>query len=421
VNGQFIASISRGRKLWEVIVYSLVVPVLYGLVWFCVWGGAGLRQSRQAAEMEVLGETYFNNSAHFSVPGNEFCYDVPQEDILVDNAVVFTNHLPGVTPVCKFNEEDSNSAAFNVMNAFSFPSNFSNGGYGSGLSLIFMLACAIFFMAGAGSASLIVDKMASSGRKNNHLARRMFWLVTVGALTTALLSTGGEDALTVLQAAMIVCGLPSAILLCYMLQSLTLMCQQAETFHGEAEYRTPDQPEFPMPIYGGIFNVFEYCASWGKVNQARVDLGMHEVTSAQALEFATGLAIPFVSLRRVLAVVYPLNCKTNMALVCGYGIVYACFVILWIASASVHGLVALAWTAFLGHGILLASIRTQFRAHYNIRSNSIGDLMASALFWPIVHSQMRLHCMAVGGKCGAQDVAVKDPPSRKDTGGELEM
>jgi hypothetical protein len=367
----------------------MISPVAYCLVWFCIWGGVGLRQSRQALELKVLGETHFNNnSAHFLVSGSEFCYDVPQDDLLVGDEVIFTNHLKGVTPVCMFDEVNFNSASFNVLGSFS-PS-FQSAGLSSALSILFIAAIVLFYMASAGATSLIVDKLASSGRKNNHLARRMFWLVTVGALATTLLSSGGAEAVGVLQAAMIVCGLPCAVLLFYMMQSITLFCQSTVKSGKVKDYSFPEQPEFCFPVYGGMYNCFEYIASLGKVNVARVDLGMHQPSKEQVKEFFKGLFVPFISLHQVLTANYPANVKTNAVVVAAYTLLYVGWIMMLFASRSRDELNGLVWTLFVAAGGMLAFIRLGFRNRYNLHSNYVGDVLASAFFWPQVLSQMRL-------------------------------
>lgn len=372
-------------------LYSLAGPVVFSIVWFCVWGGIALRQARQALELESLGVTLFNNSAHFMTDSNEFCYDVPQEDILVDGEVLFTNHLPGVTPVCKFDEDNPDSAIFHVLDSFSFEKSFGRRGLGPVLCLVFMIACAVFFITSAGAISLIVDKMASSGRKNDHLARRVFWLVTAAALSSALLSTGGEDALGGVQATMMICGVPCAILLCYVMQSVTLMCRQA-TNQAIHEYQVPDQAEFSMPVYGGILNTFEYVASFGQVSQARLDQGIGSASAVQTTEFIRGLVIPFVTLSRVLAELYPLHPRTNLVFAGCYGLCYVSWVCLCVASLRWAGLAGLASTVFVVQGSLLAMVRSGFRARYNIRSNMFADVIASTLLWPQVLSQLSLSC-----------------------------
>jgi choline-glycine betaine transporter len=52
--GLFVARISRGRTVGEVIIYALVAPVMYCMLWFGIWGGIGLRQARQALELVSL-------------------------------------------------------------------------------------------------------------------------------------------------------------------------------------------------------------------------------------------------------------------------------------------------------------------------------------------------------------------------------
>jgi len=64
--GLFIARISRGRTIREVAFYSFVAPLVYAFLWFCTFGGIGLRQARQADELEALGGVYFNDTGYIS-------------------------------------------------------------------------------------------------------------------------------------------------------------------------------------------------------------------------------------------------------------------------------------------------------------------------------------------------------------------
>jgi BCCT, betaine/carnitine/choline family transporter len=395
--GMYVACISRGRHVWEICLHAVVAPVVYSMIWFCVWGGVGLRQSRQAMELELLGETYFNNSAHFLADGSEFCYNVPQEDIIVEDELVVTNHLRGVSPVCKFNFDDPDSAAFNVMDSYTF--RFNGSGYGPILILFFLLGNAVSFMSNTGAMSLMVDNMASTGRKNDHLARRVYWLVTAAVLATTLLGTGGDDALSAFQAAMIMCGLPCSILLCFVLQALLLMCEQAAKTRKVVDYQFPNQAEFTMPVCGGIFNVFEYCASCGKVNSARLDLGMGNATTRHTVEFVKGLVMPFVTLQQVLTVTYPHNPRTNAAVVGCYAVIFVVWISLCMVTWANEGLTGAAWTAFVVHGIFLAAVREGFRMKHDLRSNVIADVICSAILWPQVLSQMSLFTASAENKC----------------------
>ena len=84
-----------------------LAPTAYVLVWFTFMGGIGLRQSRQALELEKLGTDFYDDAAHFQTAESTFCYDVPQEDVVLDGAVIFTNSLKGITPVCQFDSSNS--------------------------------------------------------------------------------------------------------------------------------------------------------------------------------------------------------------------------------------------------------------------------------------------------------------------------
>jgi BCCT, betaine/carnitine/choline family transporter len=403
VFGVFVATLSKGRRLWEVISHCLLAPIGMCLLWFCVWGGVGMRQARQAMELEALGESYFNNSAHFLVDGSTLCYNVPQDVVLVDDVAIFTNKLAGVTPVCRFDDASPDKAVLNVLSSYTFPGSFGGHGMGPLLIFVYLVGSIFFHITTCDSASFIVDNLASNGRKNNHWARRLFWASAVGTLVTTLLSSGGPAALKAIEGAIIVCSLPVAILLCFLIQSITLFCRAADntvSLKGivESDYQFPDQLEFGMPVYGGVFNVLEYIFSLGAVNTARVEMGMNLPTHFQVVEFFKGIFVPFVSLNQVLTATYPENPKTNLATTICYAVAYMCWVCVFFASWAYPGLSGLAMTTFLMTGGLLCLIRMGFRSHYNIRSNRIGDWLASTFVWPQVFVQMRLQCVSPAAK-----------------------
>jgi BCCT, betaine/carnitine/choline family transporter len=342
-------------------------------------------------EMKTLGETYFNNSAHYLVDGSELCYTVPQEDVLNGNSTVFTNYLPGVSPVCEFDEANAGMAVFNVLSSFHFSRN-SGQSMGPLLSLFFVLTCVICYITCAGLASLILDKLASNGQKSNHVVRRIFWLIASGALATTIMSTSANAGLDALQSAVVICGLPIAIMLFYVLQSIFLFCRALDTQSGCKQYAFPDQPVFEMPVYGGVFNTMEYVVSLGHVSTARVKLGMHQASHFHLVEFSKALLIPFVSLHQVLAAAYPTNKRTNLCVACSYALCYCTWVLLWLLSFTSYGQIGVTWTIFVITGCILATVRSGIRTHYNVRSNVIADLSTGIFMWPQVLTQMRLHC-----------------------------
>lgn len=392
--GLFVARISRGRTIGEVITYSLVAPVLYCILWFSVWGGTGLRQARQALELEKLGTEFFSDEKKFAVPGSDFCFDVPQGSVVVGDETIFTNMLLGVTPVCKFDSANADKSAFNVLYSFSYPDDLDNG-FGPFLTVLFIISLAIYFATSSDSGSLVVDHLSANGRKKHHWVQRVFWATTEGAVATALLSAGGPSALQGVQAASIVCGLPFQFILCYLLQSIWVFCQQAND-PDCMEFQLPTMKEFTMPVYGGIFNVCEYAASGGQVNPKRIERGMHLPTSFMVKEFFIALVFPYYSLHQILSAAYPRNKKMNMATSGLYAFFFLGWVSLFIAYGSVTALLGFAWATMFCGSVLLGSVRNGFRERYKIRSNILGDFIASTFLWPQVLTQMRLHCEELG-------------------------
>lgn len=67
--GMFIAKISRGRTVRQIILGALSGPVLYSCYWFAMFGGVGLRIERQAAN---LGVTCADDPPMMEVGGSEY-------------------------------------------------------------------------------------------------------------------------------------------------------------------------------------------------------------------------------------------------------------------------------------------------------------------------------------------------------------
>jgi BCCT, betaine/carnitine/choline family transporter len=397
------AHVTRGRKLREVIALGLLFPIMYTLAWFCTWSGIGFRQDRQALELQMLGTEHFNNSAHFMTDGSSMCYDVPQESVIVDNTTIFTNFLPDVTPVCQldYSAEGFHSNVLNILSSFRFAGS-TDHGPGVALVLLFALTCAVNLIASADSTSLMVDSLASSARKNYHWLRRLFWAGTVGALAISLLSLGGDIFQSAIESFLVVSTFPMLIIMCFVLHPILLLCRAADEDpdggRHESEYRVSTQAEFDMPIYGGIFNMVEYIVSMGKVNVARVELGMHQPTTFQITEFAKGLVLPFVSLHQVLSSTYPQSPKTNAILVAGYTFCFVAWFATWITSSQWYpGLGGLNWAFLVAMGVILGMVRSSFRAKYSLQSNVFADFVGSLFLWPQVLTQMRLHCEVQGG------------------------
>lgn len=103
--GIFLARISKGRTVREVIAYCLILPVLYSIVWFGAFGPAGFRHTRKAKELIKLGMDVFGDAGYFLQDGSTTCYDppLPGDAIYAQVAAAgYNNYEPGIGPYCLF-------------------------------------------------------------------------------------------------------------------------------------------------------------------------------------------------------------------------------------------------------------------------------------------------------------------------------
>ena len=342
-----------------------------------------------------MGLTHYNDTNYFVSDGNENCFDVPQESVVVGNETIFENHLKGVTPVCKF--YSTNEASFNVLYSFSFPDEWEDVGYGPYLSIIFMLSLGAYFATSSDSGSLVVDFLAANGRHDTHWIQRLFWALTEACVATALLKAGGSNALAAVQAASIISGLPYTVVLLYLLQSIYEMCEQALD-EDLIQFKVPER-RFIMPSYGGIFNVFEYIASLGSVHTTRVVLGLDLPSSFQATEFFSSLVLPFLPLQDIVYTMYPKpeQRKTNLLLLVSYALLFFFWVTCVIISITLKpSMIYWGLAAYTICTILMANLKHTVRRRRCLHGNVIGDLMSSFLLYPQVITQIRIELIEYG-------------------------
>ncbi|CAE8582775.1 unnamed protein product [Polarella glacialis] len=83
--GTFMARISRGRTIRNVVLYKWSMPFVYSILWFGTFGGAAIRMHRRAGFVSVMGfqlhqdaDFYLHTSSDFRPAGARKCYSVPE-------------------------------------------------------------------------------------------------------------------------------------------------------------------------------------------------------------------------------------------------------------------------------------------------------------------------------------------------------
>ncbi|WP_078382303.1 glycine betaine uptake BCCT transporter [Sutcliffiella halmapala] len=160
--GTFIARISKGRTVREFLLGVLLVPTVFGGLWFSVFGG----------------------SAIFL----EYFKDIPVYDVIA--------------------EQGTEAALFSVLQ------NYPLGMIMSGIA-IFLIT--IFFITSADSATFVLGSQTTNGSLNPPRLIIFIWGIIQSAAAAILLWTGGLEAL---QRASIIAAFPFAIIMIMMVFSL---------------------------------------------------------------------------------------------------------------------------------------------------------------------------------------------------------
>jgi choline/glycine/proline betaine transport protein len=153
----FIARVSRGRTIRELVFGVLLVPTVITFLWINAFGGSAL--------------------------------------------FLETKHIADITEAVQINNA---TALFALLDEFPFSA------VSSTLGILLIIS---FFVTSSDSGSLVIDSITSGGNLNAPTNQKVFWAVTEGAVAATLLLGGG---LTALKTASITTGLPFAIVLLLM-------------------------------------------------------------------------------------------------------------------------------------------------------------------------------------------------------------
>ena len=160
--GLFIARISRGRTVRELIASVLIVPTLMVAIWMNAFGGTAVSQHLDRGHPDVI-----------------VAVETQQPEIALF-AMLETLPLATVS------------------------------------SFLGLVLIVVFFVTSSDSGSLVIDTITAGGKLDTPIAQRAFWCIFEGLVAIALLLGGG---LVAAQAAILATGLPLALVLAAMCYS----------------------------------------------------------------------------------------------------------------------------------------------------------------------------------------------------------
>lgn len=176
--GVFVARISRGRTVRELIVAGLMVPTLVTFVWMAVFGGTAL-------QLEMFG-------------GAELAERVIGTPEIALHSLLDRMPLAQITMI------------------------------------LATVVVVIFFITSSDSGSLVDDIVTSGGHPHPPVSQRIFWAVSEGAVAATLLVVGGLQAI---QHAAITLGLPMSFLLVAACVSMVFMMRAERKGRGTPSKR----------------------------------------------------------------------------------------------------------------------------------------------------------------------------------------
>ena len=182
--GMFIARVSRGRTIKEFVLGVLLVPSLFGFLWFAVFGGTAL------------------------------------------NLELFHNGQ-----IAEAAQTDVTSALFNTLQQLPL---------GYILSAIATLLIITFFITSADSATFVLGMLSSNGIQNPTNKVKLVWGLLQSSIAAILLVSGGLQGL---QTASIIAAAPFSIIMVLMCYSLYLSLQT----EGKSKKPKPIMDDTPTP------------------------------------------------------------------------------------------------------------------------------------------------------------------------------
>ncbi|MNN23689.1 Glycine betaine transporter BetL [compost metagenome] len=205
--GLFIARISKGRTIRELVVGALVVPTLVTILWMAVFGGSALK-SEQTERQQY------------------------QQAVASGELVQEQGKFEGGA-VLQATRKDHTAAMFTLLEQL------DGKAVGGALSLLVCLLLAVHFVTTADAGTQVLCTLNALGSTNPPRWIRLLWCILEGAVAGGLLLAGGLKAM---QTASIVVALPIAFLMTVM--SYTLMRSLREELPGDL----PHHPGGRLPI-----------------------------------------------------------------------------------------------------------------------------------------------------------------------------
>jgi choline-glycine betaine transporter len=363
--GLFVANISRGRTIREVVVGAFLAPTAFVCVWFGVFGSLGIKMQRVAETM--LADT----SDPAWDPISPACSLMGYAD-----GVAVSENAKNLAAAGYFPLTCRNYLAhiFDIMEPY--------GDFTTLLQYMALAGVILYFVTSSDSGSYIDDLISASGHMNPPAVQKVYWCLTEGATAIALLNTGDASGIAALRSVSIVSGLPYTLAICFMCTSVYRVAKLEmgdEDITSAAEWKTG--------VFD-FFHAFDNDGAAGKVLRVK-SLGV-------------GFAMPFIGLGQSINELYNNTVSAKLyALVTSIvlaGMWYFSILLILLGysgTAANEGvtwnwlnIAQTGWVIYFFYCVAVAALRTQVRAKHGIYGSFVEDLATTLSMPNFVVSQL---------------------------------
>jgi hypothetical protein len=359
--GFFVALISRGRTVREVIIGGFFVPTLFAIIWFSVFGGLAIKMER-TAEMALQVRPDWKHAQvtcleHYNSGGVPIS---PESKRLANEGYYMLTCLPKDHQMYKLMEPYDNRVQF--------------------IHFFLWIGLVIYFLTSSDSGSMVDDIITASGLSAQLIPwwQKVFWCWTEGLVALALIRAGG--ALRSLQHLSIIIGLPYTFLLCMMVPSLYRGLKREmgdKDILESKKFNTQilDFMELFNPNGGSQFSGMKHF-SCILISLFCPAVPLFKCFSKVGGKVSAGALAFFAQVLFFLWIIFHITEGPAHAYANEY--------------APTKGHHVLAWVAFIFFLFIVILARLKLRVEYNIWGSYMDDLFAAMFMWPFALAQMWL-------------------------------
>jgi len=355
--GIFLAIISRGRTVRNVIIGGFFAPCLFCFLWFAVFGGVAIKMQR-VGEL-ALGvkpdwqHGTVNCDDHYN-GGGEAISDLATK--LEADGYFMLACRPFVTQI------------YDVM----MPYTNLRGFY----QVLLWIGLFFYFITSSDSGSFVDDTLGSSGMTDPPVIQKIYWAFTEGIVATVLIISAGNATSTLksLRSVSICAGLPLTFLMCNMTCGL----------YRAVKYENGDEDVRKAKKFNT--QLFDFLEGFQPTRPSPYAPSEHASRHLLALFF------PYAGIKEVLDHLDPDSPTGNLVTALFAEALHLLWFCLMIAEVAMPGAHTIAWISFCFFLVIVAFSRYQLRGQYGIWGSYPEDFWISMMLWPFAIGQMQMQC-----------------------------